>query len=116
MSYLIIQGPVKASQWSDHGKSVKTTEEVALQILLLCQFGVGTVANVFLFVHNFSPVLTDSRLRPIQVILINLAVANAFMLLLFAYSYDMIDFVPRKPDEVGWIDYSTPRTYMQVVW
>ena len=72
-------------------------EMLALQILLLCHVVVGTVGNILLFVHNFSPILTDSRLRPIQVILINLAVANAFMLLLFAYSYDMIDFVPRKP-------------------
>ena len=72
-------------------------EMLALQILLLCHVVVGTVGNILLFVHNFSPILTDSRLRPIQVILINLAVANAFMLLLFAYSYDLIDFVPRKP-------------------
>ncbi|EDL31297.1 vomeronasal 1 receptor 59 [Mus musculus] len=72
-------------------------EMLALQILLLCQVVVGTVGNILLFVHNFSPVLTDSRLRPIQVILINLAVANAFMLLLLTYSHDMIDFVPRKP-------------------
>ena len=72
-------------------------EMLALQILLLCHVVVGTVGNILLFVHNFSPVLTDSRLRPIQVILINLAVANAFMLLLFAYSYDLIDIVPRKP-------------------
>ena len=72
-------------------------EMLALQILLLCHVVVGTVGNILLFVHNFSPILTDSRLKPIQVILINLAVANAIMLLLFAYSYDMIDFVPRKP-------------------
>nr|AAG49371.1 pheromone receptor V3R2 [Mus musculus] len=72
-------------------------EVLALQILLLCHVVVGTVGNILLFVHNFSPILTDSRLRPIQVILINLAVANAFMLLLFAYSYDLTDIVPRKP-------------------
>ena len=72
-------------------------EMLALQILLLCHVVVGTVGNILLFVHNFSPILTDSRLRPIQVILINLAVANAFMLLFSTYSYDLIDFVPRKP-------------------
>ena len=72
-------------------------EVLALQILLLCHVVVGTVGNILLFVHNFSPNLTDSRLRPIQVILINLAVANAFMLLFSTYSYDLIDFVPRKP-------------------
>ena len=72
-------------------------EVLALQILLLCHVVVGTVGNILLFVHNFSPILTDSRLRPIQVILINLAVANAIMLLLFAYSYDLTDIVPRKP-------------------
>ena len=72
-------------------------EVLALNILLLCHVVVGTVGNILLFVHNFSPNLTDSRLRPIQVILINLAVANAFMLLFSTYSYDLIDFVPRKP-------------------
>ncbi|XP_021044919.1 vomeronasal type-1 receptor 4-like [Mus pahari] len=78
-------------------KTLKTVEELALQILLLCQVVLGTVGNILLFVHNFSPILNDSRLRPIQVILINLAVANAFMLLLLTYSYDLIDFVLRKP-------------------
>ncbi|XP_021045184.1 vomeronasal type-1 receptor 4-like [Mus pahari] len=78
-------------------KTLKTMEELTLQILLPCHVVVGTVGNILLFVHNFSPVLTDSRLRPIQVIVINLAVANAFMLLLLTYSYDQIDFVPRKP-------------------
>ncbi|XP_021044778.1 vomeronasal type-1 receptor 4-like [Mus pahari] len=78
-------------------KTLKTMEQLALRILLLCQVVVGTVGNILLFVHNFSPILTDSRLRPIQVILTNLAVANTFMLLLLTYSYDIIGFVPRKP-------------------
>ncbi|XP_021045078.1 vomeronasal type-1 receptor 4-like [Mus pahari] len=78
-------------------KTLKTMEELALQILLLCQVVVGILGNILLFVHNFSPILTDSRLRPIQVILTNLAVANEFMLLLSIYLYDLIDFVPRKP-------------------
>ena len=78
-------------------KTLKTMEMLALQILLLCQVVVGTVGNILLFVHNFSPILTDSRLKPIQVILINLAVANAFMLLLLTYSHDMIDLVPKNP-------------------
>ncbi|XP_021044958.1 vomeronasal type-1 receptor 4-like [Mus pahari] len=78
-------------------KTLKTMEVLALQILLPCHAVVGTVGNILLFVHNFSPILTDSRLRPIQIILINLAVANTFMLLLFAYSFDLLDIVPRKP-------------------
>ena len=82
---------------SDHGKSVKTTEEVALQILLLCQFGVGTVANVFLFVHNFSPVLTGSKQRPRQVILSHMAVANALTLFLTIFPNNMSAFAPKTP-------------------
>ena len=82
---------------SDHGKSVKTTEEVALQLLLLCQFGVGTVANVFLFVHNFSPVLTGSKQRPRQVILSHMAVANALTLFLTIFPNNMIAFAPKTP-------------------
>ena len=82
---------------SAHGKSVKTTEEVALQILLLCQFGVGTVANVFLFVHNFSPVLTGSKQRPRQVILSHMAVANALTLFLTVFPNNMMAFAPKTP-------------------
>ena len=82
---------------SAHGKSVKTTEEVALQILLLCQFGVGTVANVFLFVHNFSPVLTGSKQRPRQVILSHMAVANALTLFLTIFPNNMSAFAPKTP-------------------
>ena len=82
---------------SAHGKSVKTTEEVALQLLLFCQFGVGTVANVFLFVHNFSPVLTGSKQRPRQVILSHMAVANALTLFLTIFPNNMMAFAPKTP-------------------
>ena len=77
-------------------KSVKTTEEVALQILLLCQVGVGTVVNIFLFVHNLSPFLNGSQQRPIKVILANLAVGNT-LILLFAFPNNMTIFVPKDP-------------------
>lgn len=76
-------------------KSVKTTEEVALQVLLLCQAGVGTVVNIFLFVHNLSPFLNDSQQRPIQVILVNLAVGNT-LILLFAFPNNMTVFIPTE--------------------
>ena len=82
---------------SVRGKSLKTTEEVALQIILLCQFGVGTMANVFLFVHNFSPVLTGSKQRPRQVILSHMAVANALTLFLTIFPNNMIAFAPKTP-------------------
>ncbi|NP_001008937.1 vomeronasal 1 receptor 32 [Rattus norvegicus] len=82
---------------SAHDKSLKTNEEMALQILLLCQFGVGTVANVFLFVHNFSPTFTGSQQRPIQVILSHMAVSNALVLFLTAFPNNMIPFAPRNP-------------------
>ncbi|NP_001160226.1 vomeronasal 1 receptor 157 [Mus musculus] len=82
---------------SAHGKSVKTTEEVALQILLLCHFEVGTVANVFLFVHNFSPVLTGYKQRPRQVILSHMAVANALTLFLTIFPNNMMAFAPKTP-------------------
>ncbi|XP_076783551.1 vomeronasal type-1 receptor 4-like [Arvicanthis niloticus] len=60
---------------------MKTTEEVALQILLFCQVGIGTVANILLFVHNFSPLLAGCQLRPTQVIFTHMAVANILILL-----------------------------------
>ena len=98
MSDLIITpGSCKALSMSVHDKSVKTTEEVALQLLLLCQFGVGTVANVFLFVHNFSPVLTGSKQRPRQVILSHMAVANVLTLFLTIFPNNMMAFAPKTP-------------------
>ncbi|XP_051017863.1 vomeronasal type-1 receptor 4-like [Acomys russatus] len=78
-------------------RALKTTEEIALQIFLLCQFGVGTVANVLLFVCNFSPILTDSQLRSVRILLMNLAVANFLILLLLAALNNMTVFVLRKP-------------------
>ncbi|XP_059108518.1 vomeronasal type-1 receptor 4-like [Peromyscus eremicus] len=82
---------------TSQSKALKTTEELALQMLLLLLVGIGTVANILLFIHNFSPVFTGSRLRPTQVIVTNLAVTNAFLLLVTAFPTNMIVFVPRKP-------------------
>nr|AEF00110.1 vomeronasal type 1 receptor D6 [Mus musculus domesticus]AEF00118.1 vomeronasal type 1 receptor D6 [Mus musculus domesticus] len=78
-------------------KIMRTTEEVALQILLLCQVGVGILGNILLFLHNFSPILTDSQLRPIQIIQTNLAVANTFILLFLTFPNHMAVLAPRKP-------------------
>nr|AEF00174.1 vomeronasal type 1 receptor D13 [Mus musculus domesticus] len=80
---------------SAHDKSLKTTDDMTLQILLLCQFVVGTVANVFLFLHNISPVLTGSKQRPRQLILSHMSVANALILFLTSFP-DMMAFAPRN--------------------
>ncbi|XP_034374054.1 vomeronasal type-1 receptor 4-like [Arvicanthis niloticus] len=85
----------KALSISAHDNSLKTTEEVTLQILLLCQFGVGTVANVFLFLHNVSPVFTGSQQRPTQVILSHTAVANALILFLTIFPNKIMTFAQR---------------------
>ncbi|NP_001008964.1 vomeronasal 1 receptor 38 [Rattus norvegicus] len=77
-------------------KTLKSIEEVALHVILLCQVGVGTVANFLLFIHNFSVILTNCQLTPIQVIVTNLAVASAFNLLLLAFPNNVTLFVPRK--------------------
>ncbi|XP_028718489.1 vomeronasal type-1 receptor 4-like [Peromyscus leucopus] len=82
---------------TSQSKTQKSTEELALQMLLLLLVGIGTVANILLFVHNFSPIFTGSRLRPTQVIVTNLAVTNAFLLLVTAFPTNMMVFVPRKP-------------------
>ncbi|XP_036054330.1 vomeronasal type-1 receptor 4-like [Onychomys torridus] len=82
---------------SSQSKALKTTEELTLQMLLLFQVGIGTLANILLFVHNFSPIFTGSQLRPTQVIVSNLALANAFLLLMTAIPNKMMVFVPRSP-------------------
>ncbi|KAL6085327.1 hypothetical protein STEG23_029141 [Scotinomys teguina] len=61
------------------------------------QVGIGTLANILLFVYNFSPIFTGSRLRPTQVIVTNLAVANVFLLLVTAFPSKIMDIVTRKP-------------------
>ncbi|XP_059108517.1 vomeronasal type-1 receptor 4-like [Peromyscus eremicus] len=82
---------------SSQNKTLKATEELALQTLLLFEIGSGTLANILLFVHNFSPIFTGSRLRPTQVIVTNLAVANVFILLVTAFPDNVMVFVSRSP-------------------
>ncbi|XP_028719124.1 vomeronasal type-1 receptor 4-like [Peromyscus leucopus] len=82
---------------SSQNKTLKATEELALQMLLLFEIGCGTLANILLFVHNFSPIFTGSRLRSTQVIITNLALANAFLLLVTAFPNNVMVFVPRYP-------------------
>ncbi|XP_021010436.1 vomeronasal type-1 receptor 4-like [Mus caroli] len=67
-------------------EAMKTTEEVALQIVLFCQFGIGTMANILLFVHNFSPLLNECQLRPKQVICTNMAVSSILILFMAVFS------------------------------
>ncbi|XP_015841020.1 vomeronasal type-1 receptor 4-like [Peromyscus maniculatus bairdii] len=81
---------------SSQSKALRTTEELALQMFLLFQVGIGTLANTLLFFHNFSPILTGSRLRPTQVIVSNLAVTNAFLLLASAFTNNVMVFLPKK--------------------
>nr|XP_034376506.1 vomeronasal type-1 receptor 4-like [Arvicanthis niloticus] len=88
-------GLSKALSISAHDNFLKTTEEVTLQILLLCQFGVGTIANVFLFLHNVSPVFTGSQQSPAQVILSHMAVANAVTLFLTVFPNNIMTFAQR---------------------
>uniref|UniRef100_A0A8C8UCG0 Vomeronasal type-1 receptor n=1 Tax=Peromyscus maniculatus bairdii TaxID=230844 RepID=A0A8C8UCG0_PERMB len=87
----------KFMSMSSQSKALKTTEELALQVLLLSQVGIGTLANILLFFHNFSPKFTGSQMRPTQVIVTNLAVANAFLLLITAFPNKMMVFAPRSP-------------------
>ncbi|XP_051063108.1 vomeronasal type-1 receptor 4 [Phodopus roborovskii] len=87
----------EALSMSARDEALKTTEEVALQIILLCQVWVGTVANIILFVHNFSPVLTGIQMKPTQTILSHMAVANAFILLITVSQKNMMDFASRTP-------------------
>ncbi|CAO2627193.1 Vomeronasal type-1 receptor 1 [Lemmus lemmus] len=82
---------------SAHNKALKTTEETAFQILLICQIGIGIVANILLFIHNFSPVFTGIRLKPTQVILSHVAVANALILLIVGFPNNIMVFAPRNP-------------------
>ncbi|XP_015846782.1 vomeronasal type-1 receptor 4-like [Peromyscus maniculatus bairdii] len=82
---------------TSQSKALKTTEELALQMFVLFQVGIGAVANILLFVHNSSPIFTGSRLRPTQVIVTNLAVTNAFLLLVTAFPSNVMVFAPRSP-------------------
>lgn len=78
-------------------KALKTTEEVALQIILLCQVGIAAVANILLLVHNLSPNFAGPQLRPKHVILAHIAVGNLLIILLTGFPSNMTVFVPRNP-------------------
>ena len=91
---IIIPLSNEAISMLSHNKTLKTKEEMALNIFLLCQVGVGTVANFLLFIHNFSVILTNYRLTPIQVLVTNLAVASAFNLILLAIPNSSTVFLP----------------------
>jgi vomeronasal1 receptor len=93
---IIIPLSNEAISMLSHNKTLKTKEEMALNIFLLCQVWVGTVANFFLFIHNFTVVLIKCQLTPIQVLVTNLAVASAFNLLLLAIPNSSTVFLPRK--------------------
>lgn len=95
LSHLIIVSTRAPSMFSQN-KALKTIEEVALQILLLCQVGIQTVVNILLFVHIFSLMLTGSQQRSTQVVLIHMAVANALNLLITAFPNKMTIFVSRQ--------------------
>ncbi|XP_076420967.1 vomeronasal type-1 receptor 4-like [Peromyscus maniculatus bairdii] len=82
---------------SSQNKTLKATEELALQMLLLFEIGCGTLANILLFFHNFSLIFTGSRMRTTQVIVTNLALASAFLLLITAFPNNVMVFVPRNP-------------------
>ncbi|XP_051063118.1 vomeronasal type-1 receptor 4-like [Phodopus roborovskii] len=87
----------EALSMSARNEALKTTEEVALQIVFLCQVWVGTVANIILFVHNFSPVLIGIQMKPTQTILSHMAVANAFILLITVSPRNVMYFPSRPP-------------------
>ncbi|XP_036037288.1 vomeronasal type-1 receptor 1-like [Onychomys torridus] len=82
---------------TSQSKGLKTTEELAFHMLLLSKVGIGILANILLFFHNFSPIFTGSQLRPTQVIVTNLAVASMFILLITAFPNKVMVFVPRSP-------------------
>ncbi|XP_076429361.1 vomeronasal type-1 receptor 4-like [Peromyscus maniculatus bairdii] len=82
---------------TSQSKAPKTTEDLALQMLLLSQVGTGTLANILLFFHNISPMFTGSRLRSTQVIVTNLAMAHTFLLLITAFPSNVMVFAPRSP-------------------
>ncbi|XP_037371487.1 vomeronasal type-1 receptor 4-like [Talpa occidentalis] len=89
--------PHKAFSKSFQNHHHQAAGEPTLQITFLLLMGVGTPANVLLFLQNVSPIISGCRQKLPNTILSHMAVANVLVLLPIGISNTMAAFMPRRP-------------------
>ncbi|XP_037371489.1 vomeronasal type-1 receptor 4-like [Talpa occidentalis] len=89
--------PAEALSKSFQKQHHQIVRELTIPITCLLLMGVGTPANILLFLQNVSPIISGCRQKLPNTILSHMAVANILVLLCIGISNTMAAFVPRRP-------------------
>ncbi|XP_070307974.1 vomeronasal type-1 receptor 4-like [Odocoileus virginianus] len=82
---------------SVHRDALRNPGEVVLKMISLLQMVVGALGNVTLFFHSICPILLDRKMRPTEVIITHMVVANLLIIFSPGIPHIMAAFVLRKP-------------------
>ena len=79
-----------------HRNALRNPGEMVLETISLLQMVVGALGNVILFFHTISPILLGCKMRPTDVILAHVVVANLLIIFSPGIPHIIVAFVLRK--------------------